>query len=144
MHKLIGLFLSIALLTSCAALASALPVINSAVTDTQLVLKGIETTFEAYQLSHPVQPTDRAEYEQLLAQAYHALALGERTLADLKQIDQGQYDAAIKDFSAAYSTLVAFLKTQGVTPASAGLVGVGTGTPDAFPVPRVIGLRVNP
>jgi len=126
----------------CATLGAAIPIIESALTDSALVLKGIETTFDAYDLAHPLTPADRAEYSQLLAQAYDTLRTGGRVVADAKALDQGQYDAAFRDFAGAYSTLVAFLKERGITPASAGLVGVNQES-GAFPVPRVIGLRVS-
>jgi hypothetical protein len=144
MKTLLGaLCLFVLTLTGCSALSSAIPVIQSAVTDSSLVLNGIESVFDAYQVTHPVSPTDRAEYDQLLAAANQALLLGGRTVSDLKQVDQGQYDAAFADFAAAYQTLTAFLKTRGISPIGAGLVGVGTAGADAFPVPRVIGLRIQ-
>jgi hypothetical protein len=143
MNKFLALLFSLFLATGCAAIASALPVIDTALSDTSLVLKGIETTFDAYQQTHPVTPEDRAAYELLLANAYHDLTLGERAVADLKQVDQGQYDAAFKDFGAAFTALTAFLKQKGITPIGSGLVGVGTQGGDDFPVPRVIGLRIQ-
>lgn len=131
-------------LLGCAALASALPVIESALTDTQLVLKGIETTFDAYQAVHPVAPEVRAHYAQLLASAYQDLTLGERAVADGKAVSQGDYDQAMKDFEASFKALTAYLKSQGITPIGSGLVGVGTAGGDDFPTPRAIGLRVAP
>lgn len=143
MYKIATLLLLVSLLTGCAAFATAIPVIESALTDSALVLKGIETTYDAYQLAHPVSPADRAEYQQLLAQAYDTLRTGERVVTDAKEVDQGQYDAAFRDFAGAYSTLTAFLKDRGITPASAGLVGLSPDGGAPFPVPRVIGLRIS-
>jgi len=142
MNKFLALLFSLLALSGCAALASALPVINSALTDTTLVLKGIETTFDAYQLAHTVSPTDRAEYARLIATAYKALAVGERAVGDAKQVSQGQYELAFQDFKVAYSALTTFLKEHGVTPVGAGLVGAGTAGGDDFPTPRIIGLHV--
>lgn len=139
--KLSVLLLVLSLLTGCASLASVLPVLDSAVTDSTLVLKTVETAFEAFQLSTPV-PTDvRAEYNLLLANAYQDLQKGAQIVADLHDIDQGKYDAAFADFKKDYALLTAFLKAHGVSP-----IGKGIGaaqTPGEFPVPRVIGLRVR-
>lgn len=141
MNKLYALLF--ACLCSCAAIASALPLINSALTDSTLVLRGIETTFEAYQATHAVAPADRAEYELLLANAYKDLQLGERAITDASQLNQGQYDQAFGDFKQAFLALTDFLKQKGITPASSGLVGVGESGSDSFPTPRVIGLRIQ-
>lgn len=142
MRKFSALLIALCL-CGCAAFAAALPYIDSAVSDTALVLKGIETTFDAYQTAHAVAPEDRAEYDRLLAAAYQTLTLGERAVADLHDIDQGQYDAAFKGFTVAFKDLTAFMASKGITPVGAGLVGAGTQGGDAFPVPRVIGLRVR-
>jgi len=142
MNKFFALLFSLLTLCGCSALSSALPVINSALTDTDIVLKGIDATFDAYQLGHDVSPTDRAEYARLLATAYRALSVGERAISDIKHVSQGQYDQAFTDFQTAYAALTGFLKSKGVTPAGAGLVGVGAAGGDDFPTPRVIGLRV--
>ncbi len=146
MHKISALFFALLIalsLGACAAIASALPVINSALTDTTIVLKGIETAFDAYQVVHPVAPIDRARYAMLLASAYHDLQFGERAVADLGQVNQGQYDQAFGDFEQSFLALTDFLKEKGITPASSGLVGVGEAGSDTFPTPRVIGLRVH-
>jgi len=142
MKRFLVLLLALASLTGCTALANALPAIQSALTDTSLVLSGIDEVFSAYQATHPVTPEVRAEYSRLLTTANVYLVNGERAVSDLKQIDQGQYDAAFADFKTAFLALTDFLKAQGVTPAGVGLVGAGAAG-DAFPVPRVIGLRVQ-
>ena len=143
MNKFLALLFALLVLPCCAAIASALPVINSALTDTTIVLRGIETAFDAYQATHPVTPVDRAKYDMLLASAYHDLQLGERAVADLGQVNQGQYDQAFGDFKQSFTALTDFLKEKGITPASSGLVGVGETGSDTFPTPRIIGLRVH-
>lgn len=146
MNKFIALIFSFLILLGtpgCVALTSALPIIDSAISDSSIVLKGIETAFDAYQATHAVSPADRLEYDKLLASAYQDLALGNRAVTDLKQVDQGQYDAAFSDFKTAFETLVAFLKAKGITPVGSGLVGVGTQGGDDFPTPRVIGLKIR-
>ncbi len=142
MKPLLALCLLVLTLTGCAALASAIPVIDAAVTDSGLVLNGIETVFDEYQVAHPVSPEVRSTYDRLLASANQALLLGARTVSDLKQVDQGKYDAAFADFTIAYAALADFLHKQGITPGSAGLVGAGPNS-DSFPMPRVIGLRIQ-
>lgn len=140
---LIFLFLALTLnLTGCAALASALPVIDTALSDTVLVLKGIEASYDAYQTQHPVSPQDRAEYDVLLANAYKDLRLGERFVADAKQVDQKQYDQAFGDFEVAFKALADYLKAKGITPVGTGLVGEGA-QGDTFPTPRIIGLKIQ-
>jgi hypothetical protein len=143
MNKFLALLFALLILPACAALTSALPQINAAISDTTLVLNGIETAVDAYQTAHPLSPADRIEYDQLLAQAYQALSTGTRAVSDLKAVDQGQYDAAFRDFAGAYETLTAFLKLKGVSPLGAGLVGIGVAGGGSFPVPRVLGLRVQ-
>lgn len=143
MNKFLALIFSLLALTGCAALTNALPVIDSALSDASLVLKGIETTFDAYQTAHPVAPETRAEYDKLLASAYQDLRVGERAVADLKDVDQGQYDAAFKDFAADFATLTAYLKSKGITPVGSGLVGASASGGDDFPVPRIIGLKIK-
>lgn len=144
MNQFLALLLSFLLvLPGCAALASALPFINTALSDSALVLHGIETTFDAYQTGHPLTPADRIEYDRLLATAYQSLSLGARAVADLKEVDQGKYDTAFQDFKIAYAALTAFLKQKGITPLGSGLVGAGTAGGEDFPTPRVIGLRVQ-
>jgi hypothetical protein len=129
-------------LTGCAALASALPVIDTALSDATLVLKGIESSYDAYQTQHPVSPQDRAEYDLLIANAYKDLRLGERAVADAKQIDQKQYDQAFGDFEVAFKALADYLKAKGITPIGTGLVGEGQ-QGDTFPTPRIIGLKIQ-
>jgi hypothetical protein len=136
------LFALLTVMSGCAAVASLLPVIDSAITDTSIVLRGIETVFDAYQTAHPIAPTDRVAYDRLLARAYQTLTLAERAVTDAKQIDQGSYDQAFSDFKSAFLDLTTFLKQKGITPGSSGLVGAGPGSED-FPVPRVIGLRIQ-
>ena len=146
MNKFLALLFSFLILLAtpgCAAIASALPVIDSAISDTAIVLQGIETAFDAYQATHQVSPADRIEYDKLLASTYQALQLGNRAVADLKQIDQGQYDAAFSDFKTAFLTLTTFLKSKGVTPIGSGLVGAGAQGDTDFPMPRVIGLKIR-
>ncbi len=142
MNKFLVLLFSL-LLVSCAAIASALPLINSALTDTGIVLSTIETTFDAYQATHPVSPADRATYDLLLSNALRDLQLGERAVADIGQVNQGQYDQAFSDFRGSFVALTAFLKDKGITPIGSGLVGAGTKGGDTFPTPRVIGLRLQ-
>jgi|HubBroStandDraft_2_1064218.scaffolds.fasta_scaffold253998_2 hypothetical protein len=143
LHRLAAFCLCVLLLTGCAGLASALPTIQSALTDSSLVLSDIESVFEGYQATHPITPEVRAEYARLVATANQALLYGGRAVSDLGQVDQGKYDAAFADFRAAYAALTDFLTKQGVTPAGAGLVGSGAPSAPAFPVPRVIGLRIQ-
>lgn len=143
MNTLYALLASLLMvIPGCAAIASMLPVIDSAITDTSIVLRGIETVFDAYQTVHPIAPPDRVEYDRLLARAYQTLTLAERAVTDAKQIDQGSYDQAFGDFKAAFLDLTTFLKQKGITPLGSGLVGAAEGGDD-FPIPRVIGLRIQ-
>ena len=142
MNKFLHLIFVLFFTVGCAALGPALSKIDTALTDTDQVLKIVETAFDAYQTLHPVSPQDRAEYDRLLATAYQDLNTGERAVADAKQLNQGQYDQAFADFKTAYANLAAYLKAHGVTPVGAGLVGAGTPGGADFPTPRVIGLRL--
>ena len=129
------------LLTGCASLASVLPVLDSAVTDSTLVLKTIETAFDAYQLAAPVPTAVRNDYDLLLANAYRDLQKGAQIVSDLHDVNQGQYDAAFADFKNDYAALKSFLKAHGVSPIGSG-IGASQ-APGDFPTPRVIGLRVR-
>jgi hypothetical protein len=137
------LFLTLSTLVACSALASALPFVDSALSETSQVLAFIDTAFDAYQSSHPVTPAERLEYDRLRGACYQALNTGTRAVADLHQIDQGQYDAAFKDFKTAYDALHVYLKAHGISPVGSGLVGAGTKGADDFPEPRVIGLKIQ-
>ncbi len=149
MNKFLALLFSLFALTcttSCAPLMSALPTISTAITDTGLVLQGIQTSVDVFQTIHPLPPAELAQYEQLLSTAYQSLTIAERAVSDLKQIDQAQYDQAFADFKVAFEALAAFLKAKGITPAAppAGAFAARTAAPPAaFPTPRVIGLRVQ-
>ncbi len=128
---------------------SALPTITTAITDTGLVLQGIQTSVDAFQTVHPLPPADLAEYERLLSVAYQSLTIAERTVTDLKQVNQAEYDQAFADFKVDFEALAAFLKDKGITPNAPPPAGafasraLPASPPAPFPTPRVIGLRVQ-
>lgn len=130
-------------LMGCAALGPVLSVIDHAVSDSEQVLKVIETTYNVYQTQHPVSPEEHAEFEKLLANAYAYLNTGTRALADAHDVDQGKYDAAYADFKTAYAALSDYLKAHHVSPIGTGIIGASQNGGADFPTPEVIGLRVK-
>lgn len=132
-------------ISACAALGTALSVLDHAASDSEQVLKIIETTYNVYQTQHPSSAADNAEFQKLLANAYAYLNTGTRALADAHDVDQGKYDAAYADFKTAFADLTTYLKAHGITPASVGgpaIVGASQNGGQDFPTPEVIGLRV--
>jgi hypothetical protein len=146
MKKLLPLFLCLMLtlsVTACAGLGAVLRAVDTAVNDSGQALDIIQTTFNVYQSTHEVSPEQRAYFQKLIANAYLTLRTGSQAVAPLKDIDQKEYDAAFKDFKAAYVALRDYLVAEGITPAGVGLVGASQAGGDPFPAPAVIGLRVQ-
>lgn len=144
MNKFLSLlFFLLCSLPSCHALGPILSAMDGAIHDSGQALSIIESTYEIYQIQHPLSPEDRVVFERLLATARAELRLGTRALQDVKDVDQGKLDAAFADFRTAYSALHDYLKKQGISPIGAGLVGAGTAGGDDFPPPAVIGLRAG-
>ena len=141
MHKRLALLLAL-LLVGCAGFASALTFINTALSDAQEALALIDTAYNAYQETHTVSPADRAEFDKLYSNAMQDLNTGTRLVADAKQIDQGQFDAAFKDFKTDYVALTDYLKAHGITPIGSALPGASPSEAPAFPVPRILTLKI--
>lgn len=129
--------------TGCAALPGILHTIDSAITDSDQALKIVETTFNLYEGDHPVSPAVKATFEKLLAEAYAKLKLGAQAVHDGQDMSQGKYDTAFADFKTAFLSLTSYLKSEGITPIGAGLIGVGPNGGQDFPEPAVIGLRIK-
>lgn len=142
MKKLLSLLLVVVSLTSCHLLGPALSVVDSLVNDSAQVLKIVETTFNVYEADHAVSPEDRKTFQSLLSNAYLALNTATRALRGKDHLDQGEYDAAVADFTQAYANLKRFMGVKRVTPAGVGLVGSSL-TADGFPEPALIGYHVQ-
>lgn len=129
--------------TGCSALPGILTAIDYAITDSDQALKIVETTFNLFNGDHPVSPEVKATFEKLLATAYSTLKTGAKIVHDGQAVDQGQYDAAFADFKVAFLALTDYLKSEGITPVGAGLVGVGPNGGKDFPEPAIIGLKLK-
>jgi hypothetical protein len=130
-------------LPNCAALPSILNTVDHAVTDSDVALQIIETAFNVYQADHPVSPADRATFEKLMATAYGTLKTGAQLEHDAKDVSQGNFDQAFADFKVAFAAIKDFMKQKGISPIGEGLVGASQADTDGFPVPLVIGLRLQ-
>jgi hypothetical protein len=130
-------------LAGCAALPSILTTIDHAVTDADQALQLIETTFDVFQTEHPVSPADRATFEKLLATAYGTLKAGAALEHDAKSVSQGNYDQAFADFKVAFQAIKDYMKAHQISPIGEGMIGASQADVDGFPVPAVIGLRVQ-
>lgn len=130
-------------LCGCAALPSILNTIDHAVTDSDEALQIIETAFNVYQIDHPVSPADRATFEKLMANAYGTLKAGAIAEHDVSSVSQGNFDQAFADFKVAFAAIKDFMKARQISPIGQGLVGVSQADVDGFPVPLVIGLKIQ-
>ena len=130
-------------LPNCAALPSILSTIDHAVTDSDQALQIIETVFNLYQTDHTVSPADRASFEKLMATAYGTLKAGAIAEHDVQNVSQGNYDQAFADFKVAFAAIKDFLKARQISPVGQGLVGASQADTDGFPVPLVIGLKIQ-
>ena len=138
------LVLAIPTVTACgAALATALSTASTIIQDASQALSIIDVAFDAYQSQHPVSAEDRVKFQALLATAYQDLNIGTRAVSDGKEVSQGQFDDAFKDFKVAYAALHDFLKAHGVTPVGAGLVGVGVAGGTDFQEPKIFSAKVQ-
>lgn len=126
-----------------AALAAVINTATTVIQDASQSLSLIDVAIEAYQTQHPVSAEERVKYEALLANAYQALNTGTRAVSDTKQVSQGQFDDAFKDFKVAYVALHDYLKAKGVTPVGAGFVGVGVAGGADFQEPKIFTAKVE-
>ena len=94
-----------AVLTSCHALLAALPEIIAVVTDAMLVLDQIQAFVDRYFKGAP-NPPNEATVRDAMARARAALQLVNRAALAAEDIEQKDYDAAIKEFEQAYNDLL--------------------------------------
>lgn len=144
--RLLVTLLALTLLSGCAALVSTLANVQTAITDTEEVLSVIEASYGAFEAVHPLPAADQAEFQTLMATCYKDLNAAQRTVTDLGQVDQGQYDQAFADFKLDFIALLAYLKAHNITPSAhprALTPGAAPAAEETFPTPRVIDLKIK-
>lgn len=125
----------------CAAIASALPTVISAVVDGMSIIDQIQHFVDAYFANKP----DKEKYEQVahaIARCRSALNTANRIANGAEKLNQEKVDDAFTDFRVAYQELMVLVGPLGVVPADA--LGVDPyGRKLYVPEPEAFKLKVS-
>lgn len=128
---------------SCASILPALPKIVSVLSDASAVLQIVDTAAQEFFRTHPdIPPETRARYVDLYSKTVSSLNGANHALRGVQDVDQEQYDAAFKEFRAAYADLSVFLKDEGIMTGS-GLKASPEGGEIDLPEPLALTYRVD-
>jgi hypothetical protein len=145
MLKRLCLVLALTLaLPGCAALMSALSIVDAAVSEAGLILDVIDSAAKQYFAANP--DSDKKElYGEAMAKARLSLAAAVRMANGVEKLDQQKIDEAFAEFRKAYSAVLALAGPLGIVKPSGSegySVSVG-GAAVSVPEPMALTLQVE-
>ncbi len=123
-------------LTGCPSLMSTLVDVIAKVQDGVAILDQIQAFVRRWFAAHP-DPARQAIIEQAIGRSRTALHAALRAAHGAQEVDQGNADAALADFRAAYSDLLSLLHASGLMSAP-GTLGVAGGEQLRLPEPLAL------
>lgn len=113
---LLAIILAIVPVAGCSLLHAAVPVLTDIariIIDAQSTLEVIDAGVQDWLVITKQSDEVRSRYEKIRARCHSALNVAAKGVAGATELDQGKYDAAFRDFRAAWVELEKFLKDTG-------------------------------